>query len=130
MIDRIQAKKFCSPDNSGLLLCDCTDINDPDFPTIALLLGSSKSQHWFYLKNRDYLSYSTTKQKCGILFKEELSSTGAIWILGDPFLRAYYSIYDMEEKRIGLVGIAETVRQETARQVEEDTTDNLEELMK
>jgi len=32
--------------------------------------------------------------------------------MGDPFLRAYYSIYDLENKKIGLVGIAETVRQE------------------
>jgi len=44
--------------------------------------------------------------------KEELQSTGAIWILGDPFLRAYYSIYDMEEQKIGLVGVADTVREE------------------
>lgn len=28
------------------------------------------------------------------------------WLLGDPFLRAYYSIYDMELSRIGLVGLA------------------------
>ena len=30
--------------------------------------------------------------------------------MGDPFLRTYYSIYDMENNRIGLVGIAETER--------------------
>ena len=28
--------------------------------------------------------------------------------MGDPFLRAYYSIYDLELKRIGLVGVADT----------------------
>jgi len=32
--------------------------------------------------------------------------------MGDPFLRAYYSIYDLENKRIGLVGIAETTKLE------------------
>ena len=31
--------------------------------------------------------------------------------MGDPFLRAYYSIYDMDNKRIGMVGVAETTRQ-------------------
>jgi hypothetical protein len=29
--------------------------------------------------------------------------------MGDPFLRAYYSIYDLENKRIGLFGIAEDI---------------------
>jgi hypothetical protein len=41
---------------------------------------------------------------------QELKSTGAMWLLGDPFLRAYYSIYDMDAKRLGLVGVAETTR--------------------
>jgi hypothetical protein len=27
------------------------------------------------------------------------------WLMGDPFLRAYYSIYDMDNARIGLVGL-------------------------
>ena len=39
-----------------------------------------------------------------------------MWLLGDPFLRAYYSIYDMESKRIGLVGVAETTRKKTSTQ--------------
>ena len=30
--------------------------------------------------------------------------------MGAPFLRAYYSIYDMENERIGLVGVATTLR--------------------
>lgn len=32
------------------------------------------------------------------------------WVMGDSFLRAYYSIYDMENKRVGLVGVADTTR--------------------
>ena len=33
-----------------------------------------------------------------------------MWLLGDNFLRAYYSIYDMDNNRIGLVGDAEVVK--------------------
>jgi len=33
-----------------------------------------------------------------------------MWLMGDPFLRAYYSIYDMDNKQIGMVGIADTTR--------------------
>ena len=32
--------------------------------------------------------------------------------MGDPFLRTYYSIYDLEKQRIGFVGIAETTKKE------------------
>jgi len=42
--------------------------------------------------------------------KPELSATSRMWLMGDPFLRAYYSIYDMDNKRIGMVGVAETTR--------------------
>ena len=40
----------------------------------------------------------------------QANKTESVWLMGDPFLRTYYSIYDMEDNRIGLVGIAETER--------------------
>lgn len=65
------------------------------------------------MHGRDYLMkhHITSAYKCSILVKEEWGQvTHSNWLLGDPFLRAYYSIYDMEEGKIGLVGIAETFR--------------------
>jgi len=45
--------------------------------------------------------------KCSILVHELVGEAKyARWLMGDPFLRAYYSIYDMEYNRIGLVGEA------------------------
>ena len=47
-----------------------------------------------------------------MLFDQELQETSKIWLMGDPFLRAYYSIYDLDKKRIGLVGRAKTTKSE------------------
>jgi len=44
--------------------------------------------------------------RCILLIKPELGATKDLWLMGDPFLRTYYSIYDMENYRIGLVGLA------------------------
>ena len=46
---------------------------------------------------------------CGLLIKPELKGTKQVWLMGDPFLRAYYSIYDMDNNKIGLVGIADSI---------------------
>ena len=39
-----------------------------------------------------------------ISFQEENRLKISFWLLGDSFLRAFYSIYDGKNKRIGLVG--------------------------
>ena len=33
---------------------------------------------------------------------------GEMWLLGDTFLRKYYSIYNLDKRRVGLVGKANT----------------------
>ena len=39
-----------------------------------------------------------------ISFQEENRIDQSFWLLGDSFLRAFYSIYDGQNLRIGLVG--------------------------
>jgi len=43
------------------------------------------------------------------------------WILGDIFLRAYDSIYDIENLRLGLAGPAVTVSPESGIPIQEYT---------
>lgn len=54
--------------------------------------------------------FSQSYQKCAVLVKDGLSGTSGMWLMGDPFLRAYYSIYDMDAAKIGLVGVAKTTK--------------------
>ena len=83
-------------------------------------MGSKRLKHWFFLVPRDYLVYHHQKRKCGLLIKQEPKGNDELWLMGDPFLRAYYSIYDLENKRIGLVGIADTIVQTEEDEDEEE----------
>lgn len=46
--------------------------------------------------------------KCLLTLQEETYDN--TWLMGDPFLRKYYSIYDMDNAKIGLVGVASSTR--------------------
>lgn len=53
--------------------------------------------------------------------------------MGDPFLRAYYSIYDMDNAKIGFVGVAKTIRnsyQWVEPKPEEDSSSSLSQRVK
>lgn len=79
-----------------MIYCDCDSQEDPRFPLLAFQVGKNV-QHWFFMKGRDYLLFSQSMQKCALLIKAESSSIERMWLMGDPFLRAYYSIHDMEK---------------------------------
>ena len=42
-------------------------------------------------------------------FQENSNEANSFWLLGDSFLRAFYTIYDGENKRIGVVGDTEVL---------------------
>ena len=90
--------------------CACDGEDDESFPTITFNIGSATVQHWFQMESMDYIQYQKYSKTCAILIKAEESSEQKTWLMGDPFLRTYYSIYDLENSRIGLVGIGETTK--------------------
>ena len=54
--------------------------------------------------------FDQIRQKCMVLVQSETQLQAQMWVMGDPFLRAYYSIYDMDAMRVGLVGVAKTTK--------------------
>ena len=90
-------KDFECQTSSGFLICSCgffTSIDD--FP----LLNFTLENYSFSLTPRQYILKQGSQ--CQLL----LGSLGeqSIWILGDVFIRAYYTIFDMENNQIGFVG--------------------------
>ena len=55
--------------------------------------------HTFVMQPHEYLNYFADRS-CFIGF---IPSGYDFWILGANFLRAYYSVYDMANNRVGLI---------------------------
>ncbi|CAG9335619.1 unnamed protein product [Blepharisma stoltei] len=91
---KIEDQGQCIKD-SGDLICDCgTSYVIEDYPIISFTLGS---EYIFTLGPEDY--FLKTNKKCQLLFSQLPISN--YWILGDVFLRRYYSIFDAEKSMIG-----------------------------
>lgn len=78
----------------GIHFCDCYTVNDLSFPSFGFQIGEQK----FYMEPKDYL-LKHSNGKCSLQIFNGLTSDS--WILGTNFLRAYYSIFDMDNRRIG-----------------------------
>lgn len=81
-----------------------------------MLMGSTYNKHWielpptYYLDNIvpiDYVKHRSDRE-CYVMIGQNRKSD-KFWILGDPFLRAYYTVYDLDKLRMGLVGKVFTI---------------------
>jgi len=88
-----------TPLPTGQYIVDCESL--PNLPEISLSIAGKK----FALNGEDYvLQISEMGQKIclsGFFGMDIPPPAGPIWILGDVFLRRYYSVYDFEKKQVG-----------------------------
>ena len=82
--------------------------NAAALPTLNFtLMGADYKEYFFTLSGEAYVlnTISTNPNRCYIALSKSGSLSGGSpvdWILGDPFMRAFYSIYDYSQTRIGL----------------------------
>jgi len=90
--------------NGRYELIDCARRNE--LPDLCLWLGGPDSQE-LRLTPENYimevLQRGRTRCISAIAGQDIEGPTGPMWILGTPFLRAFYTIYDLDRGRIGFV---------------------------
>jgi hypothetical protein len=77
--------------------CQCDPFDVTTFPDFQITIGDVE----LTMESKYYLVYEE-ENGCMIAFLEETSAYDFFWLLGDPFLRAHYTIYD-KMNRIGFV---------------------------
>jgi len=70
--------------------------DDVLLPSVWLLYGG----HWMETKPKDYLIYFSDGTASFCIDPQDY---GSYWILGDAFLRGWYSIHDHDQNRFGFV---------------------------
>ena len=73
---------------------------------VLYMCEQEKHKHWIFLNGRDYLKKLSSFNTCQVMVKRQQDyKTMDEWIMGTPFNRAYYSVYDQEKSRVGFIGM-------------------------
>ena len=108
LINEIAQSKDCWIINNTDYVCSCPD-KERDYstyPTIIIDIGGtilSFEPQWYLQYYENYQGY---KRVCLVMILD--GKDQKYWLMGDSFLRAYLTIYDRTNNRIGFVGNLKT----------------------
>jgi len=80
---------------AGQYTIDCGVV--PSLPDFSLYFGKKA----YVLKGSDYILNAGGSCVSGFMGMDFPESMGDLWIVGDVFLRKYYSVYDLGKNRVG-----------------------------
>jgi hypothetical protein len=83
-----------------VLKSDCSNVKD--MPTLTITIAGNKftlESDFYVLRGAD--SNGADQCQLGIQGMNVAVTGGFLWIMGDPFMRKYYSIFDREQDRVG-----------------------------
>ncbi|CAD7948527.1 unnamed protein product [Amoebophrya sp. A25] len=84
----------------------CANVDNGKMPTVSLLIKGSDGLIRYPLTPQDYtlanINDQTDQPECELGFGS-MDVPGKKWVIGDTFLRRYYSIYDDDQHRVGFV---------------------------
>merc|ERR1711915_727732 len=81
----------------GEVAADCSNVKS--LPTMTFTMGGTDfdlSPDFYVLRAQD----GSGNEQC-MLGIQGINVGAPLWILGDPFLRQYYTVWDAEQKRVG-----------------------------